>query len=50
MPTSVMQIHVTVSEILWKIYVSVCISGLLYGIAGMSSYNHGILYICSKFL
>jgi len=46
MPTSpIMQIHVTVSEILRKIYISVCISGLLCGIAGISSYNHGILYI-----
>ena len=51
MPTSpVMQIHVTVSEILWKINISVCISGLLYNIAGISSYNLGILYICSEFL
>lgn len=30
-------------------YISVCISGLLYGIAGIASYNCGILYICSKF-
>lgn len=44
MPTSsVMQICVTVSEILWKINISVCISGLLYNVVGISSYNLGIL-------
>jgi len=46
----IMQIHLTVSEVLWKSYISVCISGFLYGIAGISSYDHGILYICSKFV
>jgi hypothetical protein len=51
MPTSpVMQIHVTASEILWKINISVCISSVLYSIAGISSYNYGVLYICSKFV
>jgi hypothetical protein len=30
--------------------MSVCISGLLYDIAGISSYIHGILYMCYKFV